>query len=105
MGRYDTAPRQPAADRRGDFMMFRPFFALAIMGVAWVTPARAADVVFPLASHVGIVAPAGMTASQTFRGFEDRAASASILIVEIPSQAYATIEKQLSPEALKKEGM
>jgi len=86
-------------------MMFRPFFALAIMGVAWVTPARAADVVFPLASHVGIVAPAGMTASQTFRGFEDRAASASILIVEIPSQAYATIEKQLSPEALKKEGM
>jgi hypothetical protein len=46
-----------------------------------------------------------MTPSQTFRGFEDRDASASILIVEIPSQAYATIEKQLTPETLKKEGM
>src|SRR5262249_10395790 len=87
-------------------MMFRPLFAIALAGVAWaVAPARAADVVYPLASHVGLVAPATMTASQTFRGFEDRNTSASILIVELPPQALATIEKQLTPEALKKEGL
>src|SRR5262249_18400874 len=63
------------------------------------------DAVFPLASHVGLVAPASMKPSQSFRGFEDRDASASILILEIPPQARAGVEKQLSPEALKKEGM
>jgi|SRR5579871_5872899 len=88
-------------------MMFRPLFAaLAIVSLASAAaPARAADAVFPLASHVGLVAPAGMTASKTFRGFEDRAASASIMILEIPPQALAGVEKQLTPETLKKEGM
>lgn len=92
-------------------MMFRPLFtALAIVSVAsslvWAgAPAGAAEAVFPLASHVGLAAPASMQPSESFRGFEDRAASASILILEIPPQALAGVEKQLSPEALKKEGM
>jgi hypothetical protein len=46
-----------------------------------------------------------MTPSQAFRGFEDRASNASILILEIPTPAFAGVEKQLTPEALKKEGM
>jgi hypothetical protein len=89
-------------------MTFRPFLApgvaLALMALAAV-PGHAADAVFPLASHIGLVAPASMTPSQTFRGFEDRAASASILILEIPPQAFPGVEKQLTAEALKKEGM
>ena len=79
---------------------------LAVVSVAAAAePARAADAVFPLASHIGLVAPAGMTPSKTFRGFEDRAASASILILEIPSPALPGVEKQMTPETLKKEGM
>jgi hypothetical protein len=89
-------------------MMFRPLFAAAmalVLIAPAAAPARAADAVFPLASHIGLVAPATMKPSQTFRGFEDRDAAASILILEIPPQAYAGVEKQLSPEAIKKEGM
>jgi hypothetical protein len=82
------------------------FAATALVGLAWAAaPARAADAVFPLASHIGLVAPATMTPSQTFRGFEDRDAKASILILEVPAQAYEGVEKQLTPEALKKDGL
>jgi hypothetical protein len=89
-------------------MTIRPFIApslaLALIALA-AAPGRAADAVFPLASHFGLVAPGAMTPSQAFRGFEDRASNASILILEIPTPAFAGVEKQLTPEALKKEGM
>jgi hypothetical protein len=89
-------------------MTFRPLaapgLALALVVLAAV-PGRAADAVFPLASHIGLVAPASMTPSRAFRGFEDRESNASILILEIPAPAFAGVEKQLTPEALKKEGM
>jgi hypothetical protein len=89
-------------------MTCRPLLAPGVaLALVWLiaVPARAADAVFPLASHIGLVAPASMTPSQAFRGFEDRAASASILILEIPAPAFAGVEKQLTAEALKKEGM
>jgi hypothetical protein len=84
--------------------LFAPGLALALAALA-AAPGYAADAVFPLASHVGLVAPDSMKPSQAFRGFEDRAASASILIIEIPAPAFAGVEKQFTPEALKKEGM
>jgi hypothetical protein len=88
-------------------MKFRPIFAAtALVSLAWAgAVAQAADAVFPLASHVGLVAPATMKPSQSFRGFEDRAAKASILILEVPAQAYAGVEKQLTTAALKKDGL
>lgn len=87
-------------------MKSRPLLAGLALIAAWAAaPALAADAVFPLASHIGLVVPATMKPSQTFRGFEDRDAGASIVILEIPPQAVAGVEKQLSPEALKKEGM
>jgi hypothetical protein len=85
-------------------MMSRTILAAAAMALA-ILPARAADPVYPLASHIGMVAPGGMQPSPTFRGFENREAGASIVILEIPPQAYAGVEKQLTVEALKKEGM
>ena len=87
-------------------MKSRPLLAGLALIAAWAAaPALAADAVFPLASHIGLVVPATMKPSQAFRGFEDRDAGASIVILEIPPQAVAGVEKQLSPEALKKEGM
>jgi hypothetical protein len=86
-------------------MISRPIFAALGAVLAFAAPARAADAVFPPASHIGLAAPATMKPSQNFRGFEDRDASASILILEIPAQAYEGVEKQLSTEALKKDGL
>ena len=87
-------------------MKSRPLLAGLALIAAWAAaPALAADAVFPLASHIGLVVHATMKPSQAFRGFEDRDAGASIVILEIPPQAVAGVEKQLSPEALKKEGM
>jgi hypothetical protein len=77
-------------------------FALASLPA---TAAFAADAVFPLASHIGLVAPGAMKPSVNFRGFEDRDAGASILIVEIPPKAFPDIEKQTATDALKKQGM
>jgi hypothetical protein len=81
------------------------FAAMTLASLAWAAPAQAADAVFPPASHIGLVAPATMHPSQSFRGFEDRDASASILILEIPPQAYEGVEKQMTTEALKKDGV
>jgi len=78
--------------------------ALAAIGLA-AAPAHAADPVYPLASHVGLVAPGAMKPSDHFRGFEDPATGASILILEVPAQAYPEVEKQMTAEALKKQGM
>jgi hypothetical protein len=86
-------------------MKLRTIFALTMVGLASTAAAQAADAVFPPASHIGLAAPAPMKPSQTFRGFEDREASASILILEIPAQAYAGVEQQLTTEALKKDGV
>jgi hypothetical protein len=46
-----------------------------------------------------------MKPSQRFRGFEDAATGASILILEVPAKAYPEVEKQMTAEALKKQGM
>jgi len=78
--------------------------ALAVLALA-AAPARAADPVYPLASHVGLVAPGAMKPSERFRGFEDPVTGASILILEVPAQAYPEVEKQMTAEALKKQGM
>jgi hypothetical protein len=85
--------------------------AAAILGaLAWLVfappaPARAADPIFPLASRVGLVPPAGMTLSKSFLGFEDVAKDSAILVAAQPPAAYAEIEKSLAPEALKKNGI
>jgi hypothetical protein len=85
-------------------LLIRAATVLAAATLA-ASAAMAADPVYPLASHIGLTAPGTMTASQTFRGFEDRGAGASILILEVPPQAYDTIEKEFTADALKKQGM
>ena len=48
--------------------ILRPaLFALALLAAA---PAHASDPVFPTASRIGLVAPAGFTPSKRFAGFE-----------------------------------
>lgn len=80
------------------------FGALAGLVLA-ITPARAADPVFPTNSRVGLVAPAGFVPSQRLPGFENPQASAVILMTELPGEAYAELEKTFTDEALKTRGM
>jgi hypothetical protein len=78
--------------------------ALAALAVA-AAPALAADPAFPVNSRIGLVPPAGFTPSTKFIGFENAAASAAILIAELPAEAFPELEKGLTDEALKTRGM
>jgi len=78
--------------------------ALAAIALA-VTPALAADPVFPVNSRIGLVPPPGFTPSTKFVGFENAAASAAILLAELPAEAYVELEKGFTDEALKTRGM
>ena len=90
-------------------MMSRSLFvriaALLAAVAALPASAPAAEPVYPLASHVGMVAPGAMQPSLRFRGFEDKDAGVTILIAEFAPQAFPEVEKQMAPEALKKQGM
>jgi len=66
-------------------------------------PARAADPVFPTASRIGLVPPAGMVPSRAFSGFEDPDKKAAILISAMPVGAYSAIEQTAAAEVLKKQ--
>jgi len=88
-------------------MLPRQLLCPALLALALVAavPAHAADPVFPTASRIGLVAPAGFTASSRFAGFENPQASALITLAELPADAYADIEKGFSnDEALKSRG-
>ncbi|MGE0037301.1 MAG: hypothetical protein AB7S93_16910 [Xanthobacteraceae bacterium] len=73
--------------------------------VACGPPASAADVIFPTGSRVGLVPPPGMTASDNFYGYEDRANQVAMVMVPLPPDAYAELERTINPEALKKQGL
>jgi len=67
--------------------------------------AQTADVVFPTGSRVGLVPPPGMTPSKNFSGYEDAANNAGIVMVPLPPDAYAELERTVGPDALKKQGL
>lgn len=78
---------------------------LILVLLAWASSAPAADVVFPVGSRVGLVPPTGMTKSENFYGYEDRANQAAMIMVPLPPDAYAELERTISPDALKKQGL
>ncbi|MCJ2046684.1 hypothetical protein MKK58_19390 [Methylobacterium sp. J-078] len=66
-------------------------------------PARAAEPIFPPAGAVGLVPPPGMAPAKAFAGFEHRS-GASIVIVEMPAEAYGQLVTGFTPEALSATG-
>jgi hypothetical protein len=68
-------------------------------------PARAADVVYPAGSRVGLAPPPGLTVSRSFSGFEDRENRVALVIVTLPGAAYPDIDKTTTPESLQKQGV
>lgn len=64
-----------------------------------------ADAVFPTASRLGMVPPAGLEPATTFPGFESNEKNAFIRLISLPPEAFAEIEKTMTNEAIKKQGM
>ncbi|MGI6245579.1 MAG: hypothetical protein ACOYJQ_07405 [Pseudochelatococcus sp.] len=61
-------------------------------------PAMAQEVrerVFPQGIGIGVVPPADMALSQRFPGFEDEARESAIMLVEMPPEMYAGVERDL----------
>ncbi len=79
--------------------------ALATLATLLVTPAFAADPVFPTGSRVGIVPPTGMVVSRNFMGFEDPQKNAAVLFTTLPAQAFDSLDKSMVPDAMKKDGV
>jgi hypothetical protein len=72
--------------------------------LALTVPAFAADPVFPTNSRLGLVPPDGFTVSPRFMGFESPQASAVMLMLTMPVEAYPEIEKTLADDKLKANG-
>jgi hypothetical protein len=66
---------------------------------------EAAEATFPLGSRIGLTPPTGFSASNAFPGFEDRDRKAAILLFELPREAYTEIEKSMTVDNLKKQGL
>lgn len=73
-------------------------------GLALAGPGQA-EPVYPAGSAVGLEPPSGMSPSTRFSGFEDRERGASIVVVEMPAEAYAEIEGRFTAEGLAPTGV
>jgi hypothetical protein len=77
----------------------------ALTSLPLAAGAQMSETQFPVGSRLGLKPPAGFALSTTFSGFEDSANSAFIRLVALPSTAFGEIEKTVTNEALKKQGL
>jgi len=64
-----------------------------------------AQTIFPPGSRIGLTPPPGMTKSDQFQGFEDRARGAMLVVTELSVQSFAKVEKDFSDEQMRAGGM
>jgi hypothetical protein len=79
--------------------------ALLVAMLAAPAPSATAETIFPTASRIGLAPPPGMHASKSFPGFEDRDNNAFIRLIALPGKAFAELEKTMSSDVLKKQGL
>ncbi len=80
--------------------------AAAIIAVAQVIAvAQAAEPVAVPGTQIAMPAPEGFTVSERFAGFENASTGASILIVEMPAEAFPQLLEGLTPEGLAERGL
>ncbi len=82
----------------------RLFLTLVVLALA-VSPARAADEVYPPGSRIGLVPPPGLATSKSFLGYEDPDNNVAIMLVALPVHAYAELDKTINAETLKRQGV
>ncbi len=66
--------------------------------------AAAEEPLFPAGSRIGLVPPAGFTLSGRFQGFMREDTQSSIMLVEMPAEAFVEFET-LTPDAFAAQGM
>ncbi len=87
-------------------MILRASLFIALLGVTVASvPVKAADPVFPLGSRLGFVPPPGFVVSTRFPGFENTDTASTIILLGLPPQAFPEVEKSLSAEAVKSQGV
>src|SRR5262249_33856868 len=60
---------------------------------------------YPPGSRIGLAPPAGMVTSKNFFGYEDPSNNAAIILLALPAQAYADLDKSVTADALKRQGV
>jgi len=78
---------------------------VVLAGLTAAPPARAAEPPFLPGLSIGFEPPPSMKPATQFSGYVDENAGASIVIVEMPAEAYADIEKGFDAEALSSQGV
>jgi hypothetical protein len=73
--------------------------------LVFAAPVQAAGPTFPTGSRIGLVPPPGMLESKNFIGFQDIDKEAAILLASQVAAAYPEIEKSLTPESMKAQGI
>jgi hypothetical protein len=68
-------------------------------------PARAADVIYPPGSRIGLAPPPGLAPSRNFFGYEDPDNNVAIILVALPVEAYAELDKTVDAESFKRQGV
>lgn len=98
-----SATRQSSIRRSAVWLVLAA--AVTLLLAAPLSGASAADVTFPRGSAIGLAPPAGMVESAQFAGFEDRDHNASLLVVDMPPEAYDQIAAGFSDQALATKGI
>ncbi|MEK1888511.1 MAG: hypothetical protein AAAB35_13275 [Phyllobacterium sp.] len=73
--------------------------------LASMQASHAEGVVFPGGSSIGLVPPPGLVLSTNFSGFEDAAKGTSVVVTEMPVDAYAALAAKFNPEGLRETGI
>ena len=71
-------------------MLIRPIFAIALL-ISAMSPALAADPVFPAGVRIGITPLVGLSRAKTFVGFETEDQGVKVLVTELPVDAYGEV--------------
>ena len=83
-----------------------PRIILIVLALAvGAVPAAAADVAYPPGSRIGLAPPPGMVTSKNFFGYEDAENNAAIILLALPPQAYADLDKSITADTLKQQGL
>ena len=75
--------------------LFRLFCAVGLLTasmVAALSPASAADAIFPPGIRVGLTPLVGLAPAKTFLGFETEDHSVKVLVAELPADAYSEVK-------------
>lgn len=82
----------------------RLLLAAAALALA-LGPVRAEEPVYPPGSRIGLVPPHGLVTSKNFFGYEDPDNNVAIMLVALPAQAYAELDRSFNAESLRRQGL